>query len=83
MATKIDLAKIDKKVTALSDALAKLGKGTDLKELIRLSRQPGWTTPAEYAFAMSILDSMQRQVDQLAQLSGALIKAAGKVSAKR
>ncbi len=35
---------LDKKVTELSDALAHLGKGTDLKEPIRIIRFPGWTT---------------------------------------
>ena len=82
MATKIDLEKLDKKVTALSDALANLGKGTDLKELLRIIRNPGWTTPAELAFTVAILDSMQAQATQLAKLSGALVKAATKVSAK-
>jgi hypothetical protein len=82
MATKIDIAKLNKKVTALSDALAKLGKGTDLKDLLRIIRNPGWTTPAELAFTVAILDSMQGQVTQLAKLSGALAKAAKRVSTK-
>jgi len=82
MATRIDIEKLDKKVTALSDALANLGKGTDLKELLRIIRNPGWTTPAELAFTVAILDSMQAQANQLAKLSGALVKAATKVSTK-
>ena len=79
MATKIDIGKLDKKITALSDALAKLGKGTDLKDLLRIIRNPGWTTPAELAFSLAIVDSMRAQTNALAQLSGALAKAAGKV----
>jgi hypothetical protein len=79
MATKLDIAKLDKKITALSDALAHLGKGTDLKELLRIIRFPGWTTPAEMGFTVAILDSMQGQVNQLAKLSGALHKAAKQV----
>ena len=82
MATKIDLAKLDKKVTALSKALANLGRGTDLKELIRIIRNPGWTTPAELAFTVAILDSMQGQVSQLAKLSGALVRSAKRVSTR-
>lgn len=74
MATKIDIAKLDKKITALSDALAHLGKGGDLKELLRIIRFPGWTTPAELGFALAILDSMQAQANQLTKLSGALLK---------
>ena len=82
MATKIDLAKLDKKVTALSKALANLGRGTDLKELIRIIRNPGWTTPAELGFTIAILDSMQGQVAQLQKLSGALVKSAKRVSVR-
>ena len=82
MATKIDLAKLDKKVTALSKALSNLGRGTDLKELIRIIRNPGWTTPAELGFTIAILDSMQGQVAQLQKLSGALVKSAKRVSVR-
>jgi hypothetical protein len=80
--TEIALGKLDKKITALSDALAHLGKGTDLKELLRIIRFPGWTTPAELAFTVAILDSMQSQVNQLTKLSGALAKAAKQVSTR-
>ena len=80
MPTAIALKKLDKKITALSDALARLGKGTDLRDLIRIIRFPGWTTPAELAFTVAILDSMQSQVDQLTKMSGALAAAAKRVS---
>jgi hypothetical protein len=83
MATKIDIAKLDKKVTDLSKALANLGRGTDLKELIRIIRNPGWTTPAELGFSIAILDSMQGQVAQLQKLSGALVKSAKRVTVRR
>jgi hypothetical protein len=71
---------IDKKVTELSDALAHLGKGTDLKELIRIIRFPGWTTPAEFAFVVAIVDSMRVQVSTLSSQSAQLL-AAGKLVA--
>jgi hypothetical protein len=80
--TKIAIGKLDKKITALSDALAHLGKGTDLKGLLRIIRFPGWTTPAELAFTAAILDSMQSQVNQLTKLSGALAKAGKQVSTR-
>jgi hypothetical protein len=82
VATKLNIARINKKVTALSNALAKLGKGTDVKELIRIIRNPGWTTPAELAFTIAILDSMQGQADQLARLSSSLVKSAKRVSVR-
>jgi hypothetical protein len=77
------IAELDKKITALSDALAHLGKGTDLKELLRIIRNPGWTTPAEFAFATTILDSMHDQVNQLGRMSTRLLDAGKLVSPKR
>lgn len=73
---------IDKKVTDLSDALAHLGKGTDLKELIRIIRFPGWTTPAEFAFVVAIVDSMQAQVNVLSSMNTQLLAAGKLVAAK-
>jgi hypothetical protein len=66
---------LDKKITELSDALAHLGKGTDLKELIKIIRFPGYTTPAEFAFTVAMLDSMQAQVASLGSQSEHLLAA--------
>jgi hypothetical protein len=69
------VAVLDKKITALSDALAHLGKGTDLRELLRIIRLPGYTTPAEFAFSLLALEAMQFHVDALSKLSPELLKA--------
>jgi hypothetical protein len=73
---------LDKKITALSDALAHLGKGTDLKELIRIIRFPGWTTPAEFAFAVALIDAMQTHANALSNLNTQLLAASKLVSTK-
>jgi len=70
---------LDKKVTELSDALAHLGKGTDLKELLRIIRKPGWTTPAELTFAVSIVDTLQVQVRGVEHLCSQLLEGARQV----
>lgn len=67
---------LDERISALSDVLAHLGKGSDLKELLRIIRKPGWTTPAEFRFSLAIVDSMKIQVDGLAQTSARLLEAA-------
>ncbi|MCX7899038.1 MAG: hypothetical protein N2444_02955 [Methylocystis sp.] len=74
---------LDKKITELSDALAHLGRGTDLKELLRIIRFPGWTTPAEFIFVEAILDSMQANVQMMNKLSGQLVAGGKLVSAQR
>ena len=73
---------LDKKITDLSDALAHLGKGTDLKELLRIIRFPGYTTPAELAFSVAILDTMQVQVKALTELNTQFVAAAKLVTAQ-
>jgi hypothetical protein len=67
---------LDKKITDLSDALAHLGKGTDLKELLRIIRLPGYTTPAELAFSVAILETMQVQIKSLNELNTQFVAAA-------
>ena len=43
----IHVETVEKKVTALSNALATLGRGTTLAELLKIIYFPGYTTPAE------------------------------------
>jgi hypothetical protein len=66
---------IEKKISALSDALAHLGKGTSLRDLILIIKQPGWTTPAELAFAVGMLDAMSVHAKALDTLGKQLVKA--------
>lgn len=83
MATRANHAALNKKITALSKALANLGKGTDLRELILIIKQPGWTTPAELRFSVALIDTMQAQVDVLAKTSKDLLAAAKSVELRR
>jgi hypothetical protein len=66
---------LGEKITALSDALAKLGSKDDFQKLIKIIRFPGWTTPAELAFASAIVDHMAGQARGLADLKGKLLGA--------
>ncbi|MEW6125883.1 MAG: hypothetical protein AB1757_02370 [Acidobacteriota bacterium] len=71
---RIDIKRLEKKVTDLSDALAKLSSKEDFKKLILILRRPGWTTPAEYIFASSIVEAMTAQAKALDKLKGDLLK---------
>jgi len=79
MATESDIKRLDKKITALSKALANLGKGTDGKDLLLLIRKPGWTTPAELAFTNALLDTAGIQARALEATMKGLKGAAAKV----
>lgn len=78
---KAELKRLEKQVSDLSNALAKLGNASDFKKLILILRRPGWTTPAELEFASAIVESMSFQVAQLSVLKGRLFKAASDVGA--
>jgi len=69
------IEKLGKQLHALDGALAKLGETEDLKRLILNIKKPGWTTPAEFAFAVGIAESLHAQVNVVAQLKGVLAKA--------
>jgi hypothetical protein len=58
----IHVGVLDEKITALSKALADLGRGTSLQDLLRIIRFPGYTTPAEFASTVAMVDSMAAQV---------------------
>lgn len=73
---------VDAKVTALSTALANLGHGTSLKELLKIIRFPGYTTPAELAFTLAIVESMSAHAAALAKLETDLLAASKQVVAK-
>ena len=70
---------VDKKVTALSNALADLGRGTSLRELLKIIRFPGYTTPAEFALTLAIVDVMAAQVSAMATLENDLLAASKQI----
>jgi hypothetical protein len=82
MATELDIKRLDKKITALSKALANLGKGTDGKDLLLIIRKPGWTTIAELGFTNAMLDTAAIQLRALETTMAGLKNAAAKVGGK-
>jgi hypothetical protein len=66
---------IQEKVTGLSNALADLGSGTGVQELLRIIHFPGFTTVIDVAFITSILDDMTNRVRGLAKMEANLVAA--------
>jgi hypothetical protein len=73
---------VDEKVTALSKALADLGRGTSLLELLKIIRFPGYTTPAEFALTVATLDAMTTHVSALARMEKDLLAASKQIVEK-
>ena len=77
-----DIKALEKKITALSNALAKLNNKDDFRKLILEWRRPGWTTPAEFIFVSGMIDSLIAHTGALIQLKGDLIKGSKAVRAQ-
>ena len=56
---KIDIKKLEEKITSISDALAKLSNADDFRKLIIEWRRPGWTTHAEFLLVSALVNSME------------------------
>lgn len=70
---------LETRIKDLTEALQGLTANDDQKELVRLIRQPWWTTPAEFAFAMGIMNSLIAQVENIVTLKQALLTASREV----
>lgn len=79
---RIDKSKLKKQISALSDALANLNSADDLKKLILLIKKPGWTTPAEFFFALGLVNSMLSQVRVLDEMKTVLLRGSNAVASK-
>lgn len=66
---------LNKQITALSDALAHLGRGTTLADLLKIIHHPGWTTPAEFAFLKGMISAAQAHVAAIETLQRDMVAA--------
>ena len=73
---------LEKRIAALSEALAKLGDAEDFMRLLKQIHFPGWTTPAEFMLVSSIVDTMLGQAQVLSQLKTDLARSASALGEK-
>jgi hypothetical protein len=59
------IRELDKKITVLSDTFARLRKGTTIQDLLRIIRNPRYTTRAELLFTEAMVELMQAQVNTI------------------
>lgn len=65
--------RLQKQVSDLSNALARLHNAEEFRELILILKRPGWTTPAEMMFATGIVDAMLAHTEALTQMKTQLL----------
>lgn len=76
-----DLNALEDDIRELNTALRHLGS-LSLEELIKIIRQPGWTTPAEYELVRGLVQQMRAQVTLTGDLRATLLRGAQLVGAK-
>ncbi len=77
-----DARKLETRTKELRQGLAKLADEKDFEELLTIIHRPGWTTPAEFIFAMGILNSMAAHTNALLGLKEVLLAGSRAVTAK-
>ena len=60
-------------------SLESLTSGAQVQEMRRIIQRKGWTTPAELAFAETVLEHASGQIHQIDRLLNSLVSAAQKV----
>ena len=71
-----DLDKLARSLKNLDTVLGKYAAAERRRELIKIIKVPGWTTPAEFLLVSSIVENVTAQLKVLERLETDLLKAA-------
>lgn len=71
-----DLDKLGHQFKDLDTLLGRLAAAERRKQLIKIIKVPGWTTPAEYLLVSSVVESISAQLKVLERLEVQLVEAA-------
>ena len=74
-----DLAHLESRLRDLDKGMKGMADDGGLRELISIIHQPGWTTPAEFALVMGIVESLHAHSTAIAGLKKALLAAGRQV----
>ena len=80
---KHELSKIESHIQTIRTTHSALADTSDMDELFKIIHFPGWTTPAEVAFLLNSLESINAQAKQVAALRQGLLAAAKLVNTSR
>lgn len=75
MAKVHNVGRLKGKAKRVINGINALGKTEDLEALIvEIFPRPGWTTPAEFLLVERLLDSMESQIEVLANLKKSIVQ---------
>ena len=77
-----DIGRLEKSIDGLRERLDVLAQGDDFAELIKIIRQPGWTTPAEFRLVHGVVKTIGRQLEVIEHLKTDLLEGSRQVAAE-
>jgi len=80
---KHNIPQLEVRIKELEEVCKSVGDNSDLIELLKVIHRPGWTTPAEFTFATSIVDSLIGQARNLVALRKSLLAGSRDVELER
>jgi hypothetical protein len=80
---KHDITHLEAKIKDLQGAFKSVGDDSDLIEMLKILHRPGWTTPAEFLYVDSIVESLQAQARNVLTLRKALLAGSREVQGER
>jgi hypothetical protein len=79
---KHDLARVEARTKELCKSLADVADDKDFEELLTIIHKPGYTTPAEHAFVLGLVEAMHSHTKTLTELKQVLLTASRAIGTK-
>ena len=77
-----DISSLEEAVNNASEALRLLIDDNRLPQILEIIRLPGWTTPAEFVFALTMTESLTRQLETARSTMVGIMAGANRVATK-
>jgi hypothetical protein len=77
-----DISSLEEAVNNASEVLREINDGNMLPDILEIIRQPGWTTPAEFVFALAMTESLTRELETARRTMQGIMAGARRVSTK-
>ena len=78
-----DIGRLEKSIQGVRERLTEVAQDDEFLELIKIIHQPGWTTPAEFRFVSTILNTLDQHVETIGRLKTDLLTGAREVAKER
>jgi len=77
-----DISSLEEAINNASEALRLINDDNRLPAILEIIRLPGWTTPAEFVFALTMTESLTRQLEGAHRTMVGIMAGANRVATK-